>query len=185
MKNKSLVMGVLVALSLFSVSAEAGGILRSSRLAWRFPANVTSSPFTQQTKALAAGGTDTTIWIGTEGWYLPDINSTDTVVVARFIVHIDSTAAYAPAQTTITAVVDGAVTPNASGGANVNVFSTSMTLTPTTGDKVISVPVMIAGANQLGTIGNWATIPPFIRLRFSSSAAMNAAGVSIQYGSPQ
>jgi len=182
MKNK-LFLAVLAALTVASV-AEAGGVLRSSRLAWRFPANVTTSPFTQQTKALAAGGTDTTIWIGTEGWYMPDINSTDSVVVARFIVHVDSTAAYAPAQTTLTAVIDGTVSPSASGGPQVNYLSTSITLTPTTGDKVMSIPLLIAGVNQLGNIGNWATLPPFVRLRLSTSAAINAAGVSVQYVSP-
>jgi uncharacterized membrane protein YeiH len=185
MKNR--LIAALVAVLCFTAAhdAIAGGTMRSQRIAWRFPANVTTAPYTQATKALAAGGTDTTVWVGTEGWYVPDINSTDSVVVARFIVFVDSSAAYSPAQTTVTAVIDGATTPIGGGvNPNVNTSSVSITLTPTTGDKLISVPVVIAGTNQLGTVGNWASLPPFIRLRISSSAAMNAAGVSLQYVSP-
>ncbi len=185
MKMKNLFLAALAVVTLVG-TANAGGILRNSQLAWRFPANVTSAPFTQPTKALAAGGTDTTIWVGTSGWYMPDINSTDTVIVARFIIAIDSTAAYAPAQTTLTAVLDGATQSTSNGLVNVNYGSLSMTLLPTTGDKVMSVPIFIAGVNQLGTgIGGWTSIPPLVRLRLSSSAAINAASVHIQYMSPQ
>jgi hypothetical protein len=185
MKMKNLLLAALAAVALVG-TAQAGGVLRNSQLAWRFPANVTTAPFTQPTKALAAGGTDTTIWVGTSGWYMPDINSTDTVIVARFIVAIDSTAAYAPGQTTLTAVLDGATQSTANGLVNVNFGTVSLTLTPTTGDKVMSVPVFIAGVNQTGSnIGGWSAIPPLVRLRLSSSAAINAASVHLQYVSPQ
>ena len=190
---KKILLAALAAFTLFGATAHAQGVLRSQQVRWRFPANVTTAPYLQQTKALAAGGTDTTEWVGTEGWLVPfQSGVTDTALVGRFIVYVDSIAAYAPGQTTLTAVIDVAAAPaggiaiTGGGYPQTNYHSISYTLTPLTGEKVMQIPIAITRLNAFSPLGasGWGSAGPFVRLRIATSAAINAASCKVQYMAP-
>lgn len=183
MKNRILI-AALAALTLFSASAYAESCLGTKPIAWRY---INSSGIANQTvevKALAAGGTDTTTWVNTADFFVPSVKltATDSVAIGQFVVSIDSTAAYAPAQTSLSCVVEGIWGPRPSDGNVINM--TTFSLNPTTGEKTMVFPVYITGVRTGMNLNQLVRVPTYVRLRFQSSAVINAARISFQYLKP-
>lgn len=177
MKNR-IVLAALAALTLFSGTAFAQACAEPRFVAWRYINSSGNPAQTVEVKSLAAAGTDTTTWVSTTGFWAPTIKNTatDSVAIGQFVVSIDSTAAYAPAQTSISAVVE-AIYGGRVSDANVVVLTT-FSMNPTTGEKVMTFPVYATGTRTGMNLNNIGRVPNYIRMRFQSSAVINAARIS-------
>lgn len=178
-KNLVFILLTLAALASCASSALAGGILKTDTVNWIWQTNLGVGG-TTGLKGLIASASDTTAWVSTKDWYIPDLNAptADSLVVARFIIAVDSSAAYAPGQNTCTVIVQGAATP----GANVVTLGT-YALKPTTGQAFISVPLRISTTKvvNLESLSGWAHLPPLLRIKVDNSANMLAARCFVQY----
>jgi hypothetical protein len=183
MKNR-IVLAALAALTLFSGTALAESCLGQKDVRWRFINSSGIANQTVATKSLAASGTDTTTWVSTADFYVPQaaLTATDSIAIGQFVVSIDSSAAYAPAQTSISAVVEGhwGGVPN-----DVNVINmTTFSMNPTTGEKTMVFPVYITGIRTAMNKNQLQRVPSWVRMRFQSSAVINAGRISFQYLKP-
>ena len=189
MKRFILGLLMLVGVTLAAAPAFAGGVFTTETLNWRYPNGQTYSSaaavgaYQVDKKTLVASATDTTTWVSTEGWFVPEQTATgaDSVLVARFIIQVDSLS-YTPSQNTLTVTVNGAAVQT---DATHNVLS--LNVTPTTGDKFIVVPVWIKhGASVFNTPAKqqWVGLPPFLRMITQGTANTGAARVYIQHLKP-
>lgn len=179
----------LVGVALLTAPAFAGGVFTTETLQWRFPNGQTYSvtgTYQQAKKYLVASANDTTTWVSTEGWFVPEQTATgaDSVLVARFIIQVDSTSSYTPANTTtLTVTVNGSAVDN--DAVTHDVLST--TITPTNGSKFIVVPIWIKhGASVFNTPAKqqWVGLPPLMRLIVQGNQATGAARIYIQHLKP-
>ena len=189
MKRFILGLLMLVGVTLAAAPAFAGGVFTTETLNWRFPNGATYSSsaavsaYQVDKKTLVASATDTTTWVSTEGWFVPEQTATgaDSVLVARFIIQVDSLS-YTPAQNTLTVTVNGSAVQT---DATHNVLSTNVL--PTTGDKFIVIPIWIkhgASVFNLPAKQQWVGLPPYMRLIVNGTANTGAARVYIQHLKP-
>jgi len=191
---KRFILGLLmiVGVTLAAAPAFAGGVLTTETLNWRFPNTQTYSSaaafdaYQLAKKTLVASANDTTTWISTEGWLIPEQTATgaDSVIIGRFIIQVDSASAYTvPSTNTLTVTVNGAAVQNDL--ATFNVLSTN--LTPTNGTKFIVVPIWVkhgaAVLNNNATHG-WVGVPPYLRLITQGTANTGAARIYVQHLKP-
>jgi hypothetical protein len=179
----------LVGVALLTAPAFAGGVFTTEALQWRFPNGQTYSvtgTYQQAKKYLVASANDTTTWVSTEGWFVPEQTATgaDSVLVARFIIQVDSTSYTPPGvNKTMTVTVNGSAVDNDS--ATHDVLST--TIYPTDGAKFVVVPIWIkhgASVFNLPAKQAWVGLPPLMRLIVQGNLATGAARVYIQHLKP-
>jgi len=191
MKRFILGLLMLVGVTLAAAPAFAGGVFTTETLNWRFPNGATYSSsaavgaYQVDKKTLVAGANDTTTWVSTEGWFVPEQTATgaDSVLVARFIIQVDSTSYTVPSANTLTVTVNGAAIQ--SDAATHNVLSTNVL--PTDGDKFIVVPVWIkhgASVFNLPAKQQWVGLPPYMRLITNGNKNTGASRIYIQHLKP-
>ena len=191
---KRFILGLLmiVGITLAAAPAFAGGVLTTETLNWRFANGATYSPsaafdaYQLAKKTLVASANDTTTWVSTEGWMIPEQTATgaDSVLIGRFIIQVDSASAYTvPSANTLTATVNGSAVQNDL--ATFNVLSTN--IMPTNNSKFIVVPIWIkhgAAVFNLNHVHGWVGLPPYLRLITQGTQNTGAARIYIQHLKP-
>lgn len=191
---KRFILGLLmiVGITLAAAPAFAGGVLTTETLNWRFANGATYSSaaafdaYQSAKKTLVASANDTTTWVSTEGWMIPEQTATgaDSVLIGRFIIQVDSASAYTvPSSNTLTVTVNGSAVQNDL--ATFNVLSTNVL--PTNGTKFIVVPIWIkhgAAIFNLNAVHGWAGVPPYLRLITSGTQNTGAARIFVQHLKP-
>ena len=85
---KKFLLAALAVLCL-TPSAYAGGVVNTETVNWVWQTNLGQNGVTDK-KCLIGSANDTTTFVGTKGWYIPDFPlSSDSVVVARFVISVD------------------------------------------------------------------------------------------------
>ena len=179
---KKFLLAALAVLCL-TPSAYAGGVLTIQPVNWVWQTNLGLGGVTDK-KCLIGSSADTTAFVGTSGWYIPDYPvASDSVMVGRFIVAVDSTAAYTPpsSASTTTVTVQGSI------GNSLNFITiASYSLKLTDGQKYYTVPIRISTSKfvNLESLGNWSGLAPNIRIILSHGNSFNAARCFVQYMKP-
>ena len=179
---KRFILGLVMLVGLVLTVGEASAAkLTNIPLGWRYEATGLSGNVITY-NAIGAGATDTTTAVSTSNWALSPfqqgLTASDSVVVARLIVAIDSTTATNfGAANTVTVTVDGGIGGDASW---TQLFQ--YTVLPTSTDKMLAMPLFVSNSKIVNKVGNsnWFSLAPALRFRISGSGAIAAARVYVQ-----
>ena len=196
MKRFILGLLMLVGVTLAAAPAFAGGVFTTETLNWRFPNGATYSSsaavgaYQVDKKTLVASANDTTTWVSTEGWFVPEQTATgaDSVMVGQFVIVQDSTTASGfGSSKSFTATVNGSFNA-AEGDAPYNTYS--LAINTTDGGKVLTIPIWIKHGVYVSSPNpsknQWGGLPPYLRLITTPGAAnsLPAARIFVQHLKP-
>lgn len=198
MKRFILGLLMLVGVTLAAAPAFAGSIMTTETLNWRFAngqtysASAPASQYQVAKKALIYGASvkDTTTWVSTEGWFVPEQTATgaDSVLVGQFVIVQDSTTASGfGTNKSVTVTVNGSFNA-VEGDAPYNTYSLSINTTD--GGKVLTIPIWIKHGVYVSSPNpaknQWGGLPPYLRLIISTASGndLPAARIFVQHLKP-
>lgn len=192
---KRFILGLLtiVGITLAAAPAFAGGVLTTETLNWRFANGATYSPaapigsYQLAKKTLVASANDTTTWVSTEGWFIPEQSAagTDSVMVGMFVIQCDSTVnAGIGTNKQLTVTINGSFTAN--DAATYNTYSINIKTTDAA--NFFTVPIWMKHASAVNHpdpgVKQWGRIPAFLRVITTPTDNIVAARVFVQHLKP-
>ena len=174
---KRFIIGLVMLVALVATAGEAmAARLNNIPLGWRFEASGTPG-YVVSVNNIGSGATDTTTSVSTTNWSVPifqqGLTASDSVVVARLIIAVDSTTATAIGATTLTVVVDGGI----GGDVNWTQLASYTVSSLTATDKMAAIPLFVSNSKRINNLGagNWISLPPALRFRITANGGAVAS----------